>query len=58
MKKKKEILTFEFNTRFELDQLQFGWMCPLCQKIYAPSITVCPENHMLCDGKWEKVEAP
>ncbi len=57
---KKEKMYIQFNTRFKLDHLTFGWMCPLCQKVYSPYVQECPEKHRLVDeeGKWERVDEP
>ncbi len=32
---KKEPMYIEFQTRLLLDHLTYGWMCPVCEKVYA-----------------------
>lgn len=53
-KKTKEI-SLQFKMRLNLDHLSFGWMCPLCEYIYSPTVTKCSENHKVSDkkGEWE-----
>ena len=32
--KKSQKIQFEIKTRINLDHLTFGWMCPICEKIW------------------------
>ena len=55
MSEKGKEVYLEVKTRFDVVGLTFGWMCPLCECIYSPSITKCPEKHNFSarDEKWE-----
>ncbi len=51
MKAQKKKIEIEFKTRLKLDHLTFGWMCPLCEKIYSPYIIECPVSHKVSEDK-------
>lgn len=55
MEKKKEI-DCTINMRVVIDNLRYGWMCPLCETVYAPCVDRCPNNHKTSPRKDTQIE--
>jgi hypothetical protein len=63
---KKETINIELKTRIVMDNLKFGWACPLCGTIYSPFVCKCPNEGCKVTGrevksngtmqKWEVVD--
>ncbi len=54
--KKENHLDVQINTRIVLDHLTWGWMCPICEAVYAPYMKKCPEDHKISKD-WIKDKA-
>jgi hypothetical protein len=53
---KKQEIHVELKTRIIMDNLKFGWACPLCGIIYSPYVCKCPNKHKGLSGEtkvWE-----
>jgi hypothetical protein len=58
-KNKKKQYDITLNMNFVIDNLKFGWMCPLCEKIYSPYVNECPGEHKMSSNRtstWTRTE--
>jgi hypothetical protein len=48
---KKKKIDCTINMRVVMDNLRYGWMCPMCETIFSPWLDRCPNNHKTSLGK-------